>query len=171
MGKTKVKLSMEDFLVVTCRDKNGNIKWVDTITNLVVDEGLEDVLDKYFKGSNYTAAHYLGLTDGTPSFQAGDTMSSHSGWTEVTAYSESARPSVTWGTVSNKSVDNSSNKATFSINADSTTVGGLFLSTDSTKGGTTGTLYGGGAFDGGDKTLSNGDSLSAQITATASASS
>jgi len=170
MEKVRMALNMGDVFVVECRDKNGNLKWVDTIKNLVVTEGLNDVLDKYFKGSSYTAAHYMGLTDGTPDFQPGDTMSSHSGWTEVTAYDETARPSVTWGTVSGGSVDNSSNKATFTINADSTTIGGLFLSTNSTKGGTSGTLYGGGAFTGGDKTLSNGDSLSAQVTATASAS-
>ena len=97
-------------------------------------------------------------------------MSDHSGWTEVTAYDESARPQVTWGSVSGGSVDNSANKATFTINADNTTIGGLFLSTNSTKGGTTGLLYGGGAFTGGDKTLSNGDTLSAQVTATATAS-
>ena len=118
----------------------GELVWEDDVKNLVVDEGLNDLLDKYFKGSSYTAAHYLGLTDGTPTVAAGDTMSSHSGWSEVTAYDETARQTIVWGTVASKSVDNSSNKATFTIKADSTTIGGAFVVTNSTKGGTTGIL-------------------------------
>ena len=42
------------------------------------------------------------------------------------------------------------------------TVGGAFLSTNSTKGGSTGTLYSVGHFSGGDKSLGSGDSLSVQ---------
>jgi len=155
---------------VECYDKHGNLKWVDEFDNLVVDEGLNDNLDKYFKGSNYTAAFYVGITGSSPSPSASDTMSSHAGWSEVTAYSESSRPTLTLGTVSNKSVDNSANKAQFTINADNTTIGGAFVTTDSTKGGTTGTLYGVGAFSAGDKTLDNGDILQVTITLTASAS-
>ena len=155
---------------VECYDRDGNLKWVDEFDNLVVDEGLNDNLDKYFKGSNYTAAFYVGLTDGSPTVSASDTMSSHSGWNEVTAYDETSRPALTLGTVSNKSVDNSENKAQFTINADNTTIGGAFVTTDSTKGGTTGTLYGVGAFSAGDKTLDNGDILQVAITLTASAS-
>jgi hypothetical protein len=159
-----------DFFVVECFDKHGNFKWRDTIKNLVVNVGLDDSLDKYFKGSNYTAAHYVGLTDGTPSFAAADTMSSHSGWAEVTAYDETVRETATWGTVSSQSVDNSGNKASFTIDTNNTTVGGAFLCTDDTRGGTTGTLYGGGAFSAGDKVLDDDDVLNVTVTATASAS-
>jgi len=154
---------------VECRDSEGRLKWVDYIDNLVVNEGLDDILSKYYKGSAYTAAHYVGLTDGTPTVAAGDTMSSHAGWTEVTAYSESVRQDFTPGTVSSQSVDNSSNKAGYSING-SATVGGVFLTTDDTKSGTTGTLVGAGAFSGGDKSLSSGDTLNVTVTATAAAS-
>lgn len=151
-------------------DRFGHLKWVDFIdANLVVDEGLNDILDKYYKGSAYTAAHYVLLTDGTPTVAAADTMSSHAGWTEVTAYSEGSRPSFTPGAVSSQSVDNSASKASFSING-TTTVGGAGLTTDSTKGGTTGTLVGAGAFSGGDKGLSNGDTLNVTITASNSSS-
>jgi len=137
---------------------------------LVVNEGLDDVLEKYLKGSSYTAAHYVGLTDGTPTFAAADTMASHAGWTEVTAYDEAARQTATWGSVSSQSVDNSASKATFTISTNSTTIGGAFLSTDNTKGGTTGTLYGGGAFSAGDKTLDDDDVLYVTVTASAAAS-
>ncbi len=130
---------------VECYDRKGKLLWVERIHNLVVDEGLNDSLDKYFKGSNYTAAHYVGLTKGSPTFAASDTMSSHSGWTEFTDYSGSNRPTLTLGSVSGKSVDNSANKAEFTASA-SETVGGCFVTTGQSKGGTTGILYGGGAF-------------------------
>lgn len=153
---------------VVCFGPDGKEKWRDTAFNLVVNEGLNDLLDKYFKGSTYTAAHYVGLTDGTPTPAAGDTMASHAGWTEVTAYTEGTRQAFTPGTVASQSVDNSASKATFSING-TTTVGGLFLTTNNTKGGSTGTLYGAAAFSGGDKSLGNGDTLQVTATATAAA--
>lgn len=147
----------------------GDFLWDDEFDNLVVNEGLNDYLDKYYKGSTYTAAHYVGLADGTPSFAAGDTMSTHAGWTEVTAYSEGARQTFTPGTVASQSVDNSGSVAAFSING-STTVGGGFLSTDNTKGGTAGILVGGNAFSGGDRTLNNGDTLNVTVTASLTSS-
>ncbi|GAG46997.1 unnamed protein product, partial [marine sediment metagenome] len=36
-----------------------------------------------------------GLTDGTPTPAAGDTMASHGGWTEVVAYDEGVRQTLT----------------------------------------------------------------------------
>ena len=70
------------------RDPQGNIKWVEEIHNIIVNVGLDDILDKYYKGSTYTASFFVGLTDGTPTVAAADTMASHAGWTEVTAYDE-----------------------------------------------------------------------------------
>jgi len=157
------RMAFSDLFEVECRDKYGNLKWRDTIKNLVVDEGLNDVLDKYLKGSAYTAAHVVGLTDGTPTVAAGDTLASHTGWVEVTAYSEGARQTATWGTVSGKSVDNSAAKAVFTINANATEIGGCFICTAII-------LYGGGAFTAGNKTLDNGDVLNVSVTATAAAS-
>lgn len=164
-----LKKSLENYYTIECRDKDGNLKWVEKITNLVTTEGLNDSLDKHLKGLNYSAAWYLGLTGASPTFAAGDTMSSHSGWTEVAAYSESARPQITFGSVSAGSVNNSASKATYTVNADGTQIGGAFTVGNSTKGGSTGVLYGGGAFAGGNKTLSNGDTLSVTITCTAAA--
>lgn len=160
---------LENFYFIECYDKDGNLKWTDEARNLVVTEGLNDSLDKHLKGSSYTAAWYVGLTGASPSPAAGDTMSSHSGWTELTSYSESARPSLVLGTVSGGSVDNSANKAQFSISA-SGTVGGAFVVSNSTKGGTTGVLYGVGAFSGGNRSVASGDTLRVTVTCTASAS-
>jgi hypothetical protein len=171
MGQIKgMGFAFRNTYLVECFDPDGNLKWRDETTNLVVNEGLDDVLTRYLKGSTYTAAHYVGLTGSTPTFAAGDTMSSHTGWTEVTDYSEAARQDYTPGTVSGQSVDNSASKASFSINADNTPIGGAFLATDNTKGGTAGILYGGAAFSAGDKTADNGDTVNVTVTCTASSS-
>lgn len=151
-------------------DKDGNLKWEETVHNVVVNVGLDEVLDKFYKGSTYTAAHYVGLTDGTPAIDPGDTMGTHAGWVEVTAYDEAARPGFTPGTVSGQSVDNGASKAAFTISADGTAIGGAFLTTDATKGGAGGILVGGAAFTAGDKSLDDGDTLNVTVTATASSS-
>lgn len=162
-------IAMADLFEVECYAKDGTFKWRDTIKNLVVDVGLDDVLDKYLKGSTYTAAHYVGLTDGTPTAAAGDTMASHTGWAEVQLYDEAVRQTATWGAVSGKSVDNSANKAAFTISTNATTIGGCFIATSSTKGESGSTLYGVGAFTAGDKLLDDGDVLNVTVTATAAA--
>lgn len=143
--------------------------WQDRVENIVVNTGLDEYLDKTLKGSGYTAAWYVGLTDGTPTVAAGDTMSSHVGWAEVTAYDESVRQTLTLGTVSSQSVDNSASKASFTISTNSTTVGGAFITSDSTKSGTSGTLLGAGAFSGGDKATDDGDTLNVTATLTMAA--
>jgi hypothetical protein len=49
---------------VTCTDADGNLRWEETFKNLVVNVGKADLLNKYFAGTSYTAAWYLGLVDG-----------------------------------------------------------------------------------------------------------
>jgi len=158
---------MENYYTVEAH-RDGVLLWREFITNLVVTEGLTDSIDKYFKGAAYTAAFYVGLTATVPTFAAGNTMAVHAGWTEVVAYSESVRQTFTLGTVTAGSASNTASKAVFTINADSTVIGGAFVTTNNTKSGTTGILYGGGAFTA-DRTLMNGDVLSVTITVTASA--
>ena len=165
-GGIQPSIKLKNTYQIECIDSTGKLKWSDVVENLVVNVGLNDVLDKYLKGSAYTAAFYVGLTDGTPTVAAADTMASHAGWIEVVAYTEAVRQTLTLGTVASQSVDNSASKAAFSING-TATVGGAFVSTDSTKSGTAGILYGAGAFTGGDKAVSNGDTLNVTVTCTA----
>ncbi|MCK5117928.1 MAG: hypothetical protein KAR44_15135 [Candidatus Aegiribacteria sp.] len=155
---------------IECFRPDGTLKWIADYTNLVVNVGLDDILDKYWKGSTYTAAHYVGLTNGTPSFAAGDTMASHAGWTENSNYDEATRETLTLGAVSGQSVDNSASKAVFTIDTDTQTLGGAFLTTDNTKGGSSGTLVGGAAFSGGDKSADDNDVINVTVTITQSAS-
>lgn len=161
---------LETHWTVECFDRDGRLKWIEQFDNLVVNVGLDDSLDKHLKGAAYTAAWYVGLADGTPTFAAADTMDGgHAGWTEVTAYDEATRPACVFGAVSGQSVDNSASKAAFTISSNGTTIGGAFLVNQNTKGGATGILYGGGAFAAGDKVLDDNDVLQVTVTATAAA--
>lgn len=150
---------------VECIGADGKLKWVEETDNLVVNEGLDEILDKFWKGSTYTASHFVGLK-GVGSEVAGDTMASHAGWTELTIYTEGVRQTLTLGVVSGQSVDNSASKAVFSINA-SGTIAGILVSTNNTKGGSTGSLISAGDF-GASRTVANGDTLNATYTSTAS---
>ena len=168
-GSAADSASAKGVYKIQCHDAQGNLKWEADAPNLVVNGGLQDMNAKYFTGSSYTAAWYLGLygagASNTPA--AGDTMSSHAGWTEVTDYSQATRPACTFGTptTANPSVaTNSASPATFSINA-TTTVGGAFLTSNNTKGGSTGTLYSAADFSApGDRSVVSGDTLSVTYT-------
>jgi len=147
-----------------CYDKNGNLKWEDKAHNLVVNVGLADMNDKYFSGSAYTATWYLGLVNNSPSpsYAAGDTMASHAGWAESTDYTQANRPTVTFGsaTVADPSeIDNSGSVDVFTMNA-SVTIAGAFLTSDNTKGGTSGILFSASTFQSpGARTVVSGDTL------------
>ena len=150
-----------------CRDADGNVKWTDHIDNLVTNEGLNHLLDVTLSGATQDTTWFVGLTDGTPTAAAGDTLASHAGWVEVTAYDEANRVAWVDGGVSSQSVSNSASPATFTISANGTTVGGAFLAGVNT--GTSGTLYAVGAFSAGDKSLDDNDTLDVTATFTAAA--
>jgi len=157
----------------TCYDSEGNLKWEEHFPNLVVNVGKIDLLNKYFAGTSYTAAWYLGLVNGgtSPTYNAADTMSSHSGWTEITGYSNSTRPAASFGSATasgggagSAGTGTISTSATaFNINA-TNTVAGAFLTTSNTIGGTTGTLFSAGSFASSRSVLS-GDVLNVTWTA------
>jgi hypothetical protein len=89
-------------------------------------------------------------------------MASHAGWTEVTAYSEATRPAATFGTSTTADpsvISNTASVAVFNITS-TTVVGGAFLTSNNTKGGTTGTLFSASDFQSpGDRSVASGDVL------------
>ena len=149
--------------VIECFDKDGKLKWVDDSKNLVVNVGLQYMAGTALDGSTARiTSWYLGLYGAASSNNpaAGDTMSSHAGWTEVTDYTEATRPAATFvaATTANPSVvTNSASKAQFTMNA-TVTVGGAFLTSNNTKGGTSGTLFSAKDFNSpGDRSTVSGD--------------
>lgn len=151
---------------VECRDKDGNLKWTDKFRNLIPTVGKDKILDATLKTGIASPAWYVGLKL-TGTAVIGDTMASHAGWSESSAYSEATRPALTLGTIASGAVDNSASKAAFSINA-TATIHGAFVADNSTKGGTTGTLLSAGDFTGGSKSVENGDTLNVTVTFTIS---
>jgi hypothetical protein len=159
-------LACRNLYTVECYDRDGNLKWSEDIKNITVNAGLNEILDKFWKGSSYTAAHYVGLIDnaGFSAIAAADTMASHAGWTESTVYSEGARPALILGSVASQSVNNTASKAVFTVTG-SATINGAFVATNSTKGGTTGVLIGGASF-GSARSVQSGDTLNVSVTLT-----
>lgn len=150
--------------IVECYDKDGNLKWVAETPNLVVNGGLQYMAGSALTATAQVTTWYLGLygAGATNNPAAGDTMASHAGWTEVTAYTEATRPVATFAAATNANpsvVTNTASKAVFTINA-TATVGGAFLTSNNTKGGTTGTLFSAADFQApGDRSVVTGDLL------------
>lgn len=151
---------------VVCRGRDGREKWRDHVDNLVVNVGLDYLLDAGLAGGTQISSWFLGLKEDAGGQAAGDTMASHAGWAENQAYSEGTRPAWTAGAVSGQSVDNSGAVASFSIDTNGQTIAGAFLADNSTKGGSTGTLYSVGDFSGGVKSVDDGDTLEVTYTFT-----
>ena len=154
---------------IKCHDKDGNLKWEAQSKNLVVNVGLQYMAGSALTSVTQITTWYIGLygagASNTPA--AGDTMSSHAGWTEVVAYSNATRVAATFATATTANpsvVTNSASPATFTINATST-VGGAFLTSGSAKSGTTGTLFSAADFSSpGDRSVVSGDILSVTYT-------
>ena len=154
---------------VQCHDKDGNLKWSADSKNLVVNVGLQYMAGSALTSVTQITTWYLGLygagASNTPA--AGDTMSSHAGWTEVTTYSNANRVTASFATATTANpsvVTNTASPAVFNING-TATVGGAFLTSDNTKGGTTGTLFSAADFGSpGDRSVVNGDTLSVTYT-------
>lgn len=141
---------------VECVGPDGEVKWSETFENLVTTAGKNDIVDKYFKGSGYSAAWYLGLC-GAGTKAVGDTLASHSGWSEVNPYSGN-RPAITFGTTSGGS--NTATAVSFTITG-TATVAGAFIA--SAASGTSGTLYSAGDF-GASRSVLAGDQLNVTMT-------
>jgi len=148
----------------TCYDKDGNLKWENKAKNLVVNEGLQDMNTKYFKGSAYTAGWFIGLISGSsPTLAAADTLASKA-WTETTAYSGN-RKTATFGTATTADpsvIDNDASQAQFTMNG-TVTVSGAFLASVAT--GTSGILFSEAEFESpGDRSVVSGDILNVKYT-------
>lgn len=116
------------------------------VPNGITDEGLNHILGVEFHGDTQITTWYIGIVDNASfsAFAAADVMNSHAGWIEVTAYSESVRQTWPTDASSARSISNAV-AATFSINAGKT-LKGIFVTSDSTKSGTTGKLWSTAAF-------------------------
>jgi len=175
-------VGIEGHYVVECRDANGNLKWEEQFPNLVNAVGKQLLLNTLLttSGTYTTVGPFLGLISGaSPTFAASDTMTSHAGWTEFTAYTVTGSAvrgtavfatATSTGTSPSNVTTSTATAITYTITGAGGTVGGCFLVTGSgatsTLGNTGGTLYSAGAFSVA-KVTTAGDTVSVTYQTTA----
>lgn len=105
-------------------------------------EGLNHALDVVCHGGTQISTWYIGFIANattTPVQSISDVMSSHAGWTEYTGYSQSTRQQWTVGAAAAASNVNSA-LVTITNTLSGAQLWGLFVVSNNTKSGTTGTL-------------------------------
>jgi len=139
--------------------RNGKVIDIREGKNLITNVGKNALLDIMFNAGTQISNWYIGLVDNASftAFAAGDTMASHAGWIENEDYTEANRQEWLADAAAGQAVTNST-QAVFSIDTDSITIKGIFITSNNTKGGTTGTLWNAVAF-GTALALNDGDSL------------
>ena len=168
MEKVSNKLDPRGRFYVEHFDRHGKLLGTYRMPNGITNAGKDLMLDAQFNDGTAVAqaSWCLGLIDlsGYSALAAADIMSSHSGWNEFVTYSDATR--VAWGpgAASSQSVTNAT-PATFNVNG-SGTVKGVFLTSVSTKSGTTGTLWATALFSA-DVPVNNGDQLKVTYTTSA----
>lgn len=161
----------QGIFTVECRDKDGNLKWMQKAPNGVTDAGINMLLNI---GFNQTAPGsypklapnwYVGLITDPAVLAAGDTMASHAGWTEWTNYTEATRVLWTAGVAAAKQITNAG-AMVFTMNTGGT-VYGFFVTSVNTKGGATGTLWSTAQFTSGSQVVVSSDVLNVTYTLSA----
>lgn len=150
-------------VVFHCYGPDGQLKWEERVPkNLVVNAGLQKLLDVLFAGSAVVDPWYVGLVGTSATLASANTMSAHAGWTEIVGYTQTTR--VTYIDVrTNQSVSNSGSAATFGVNT-AISVSGALLASTNNKGGSTGVLLCVVAFTGGDRSAADNDTINVTYT-------
>lgn len=126
--------------------------------NLVVNEGLNRLLNVMFNGATQSSTWYLGVFEGNYTPVGTVTAATiASAATECTAYTATTRPEYTEATSTAQSTTNSAARASFIFNA-TKSIYGAFLISDNTKAGTSGYLFSAARFSG-VKNVESGDEL------------
>lgn len=114
--------------------------------NLVVNEGLNSLLDIMFHGVSQISTWYLGLFEGNYTPVATVTAATiTSASTECTTYAASTRVAYDEAASSAQSITNSASRASFVFTSDKT-IYGAFLVSASAKSATSGKLFSAAAF-------------------------
>ncbi len=117
------------------RWRHGILLSKQTVENLVPDQVINHLLDVVFSNGTQIANWYLALFSNDHTPLATHTYASP-GYTENTGYDEATRPAWSEGGVSMKSITNSANKASFTMDGTNPNIYGASLVSDNTKGDT-----------------------------------
>lgn len=121
--------------------REGRLIYQEETRNTVVTVGKNLVNDTVFRAGT-GPSWFLGLK-GTGSVAAGDTMASHAGWVEGTAYGSSNRLTLAFAAAAGGTSTHA--PGTYAMTGPYT-VAGAFISTGTVVGGTVGSLYSAGDF-------------------------
>ena len=127
-------------------DPDGNLIREWELDNLVVNQGLNDLLNVYLDAGSQKTQWYVGLFQGNYAPSLTDTASN---WaanaTEASNYTSATRPVWTPAAAAAQSITNSASPASFTFNAN-LTLYGIALVSNNVIGGTAGTLFSEAAF-------------------------
>jgi hypothetical protein len=167
---------------VVCHDKDGNLKWEEEFTNLVVQGGKELMLDTLLTGSSYSVTGpFLGLTNQTLSPVATDTITTlvsglSAEFTNYTVGGSPVRGTVTFspasssGSTPSNVTTSTGSSVTYLITGGGGTIYGCFLvlgtGAVNTQSSTGGTLYSEGNFSA-SKVTTAGDTVTVTYSTTA----
>lgn len=153
----------------TCRDESGRELWIRTAENLWTTIGATWLLNNALT----SASEYLGIIAGgsAPTFVIGDTMASHTGWSEIASADivQTVRQTLTWGTASAGVVNNSASQITYqmaSAMVGTRTLWGGFMTDNNTLAGTSGNLVSEATFDQGSATVAANNTITVLVTVT-----
>jgi hypothetical protein len=158
-------LCFKGFALVEHRDKTGKLIGIYRVPNGVVDVGADHALECEFSAGAQVTTWYIGLVNnsGYTAWDESDTMASHAGWAEFVDYSEGTRPQWTCGTAASRQITNAAT-VDFSVTG-AGTLKGIFVASNNTKSGATGTLWSVALFSS-NVTVGNGDTLKVTYTIT-----
>lgn len=150
--------------------RQGEKIWHERNKNICTDEGLDALLNIMFHGSTQITTWYIAIFESDTTPASGTTYATPV-YTESQAYDEATRPAFVEAAASSKSITNSANKASFTMNATKTIYGAALVGggTDgNTKADTAGggTLYCASKFTSG-KSVEDDDVLKVTVTLTA----
>lgn len=153
---------------LSSKDRGDPPLWTETVKNGVTTEGLNSILEVYFRAATQLTTWYFGLIDNASftALAAGDTMASHAGWIENIQYgTPGTRKTYSPGAAAAGVIINGT-AASFTMSATATIKGAFVTSDPNTSPGTAGTLWATGAFAS-NQSLINGQILGVKYSLTA----
>lgn len=135
---------------IVCKNLDGSIAWEENFSNGTTDQGRTLALNNVFRSIAASATWYIGLISSTSfsALSALDTAAVHSGWSELSDYTEATRRQ--WNPdapVSSSGITTLTISAPLIFTAStSITIKGAFLSSIATKNSTAGVLWATGVF-------------------------
>lgn len=138
----KQQIEISGHVHLCCYNADGSIAWTRDFHNGVTRGGLDYLGQVGFTAGTQITPWYAGLINSTPSpsLAYGDTISSHSGWSEFTGYSGNRSQ---WVNAQAGQIVSSTGSFSWPITSNGSVSGLFFIggSGSATKGGTTGTLW------------------------------